>query len=158
MNDRQRLERLMVLRERRERLAEAALMERQRRCQDEARRLEGLDASLERERDDFDRLEREWFEAMRDTALSAQELEQARQSIDDHYRHRAEVEEVRREVDRERNRLLAERERCAGEWTRLSHARRALGELLERRRRTDRIAEEGRAELDLEDSPPRGGH
>ncbi|MDN3556906.1 hypothetical protein [Halomonas maura] len=158
MSDRQRLERLMTLRERRERLTQAALMEQHHRCQAEARRIDRLDGDLARERSDFDRLEREWFDAMQGTTLSAQELEQARQAIDDHYRRQAELTEARRAADLEHRRQLAERERCASEWVRRTRARQALGSLLERHRRADHIAAEGRHELDIEDDAPRGGH
>lgn len=157
MNDRHRLERLMALRQRRERRAEAALLTQRQRCQEQHRHLAGLDDRMARQRSDFDRLEREWFEAMQGAALSAQELEQARQALEDHYRQQADLAEARRDAEHERQRRLAERERCAGEWARLSRARQALGGLLERRQRADRLIAEGRADMERDDLTPWGG-
>ncbi|WP_104202789.1 hypothetical protein [Billgrantia saliphila] len=157
MTDRFRLEQLMALRERRERLAEAALMAQQRRCRDEARRIDELDLTLAREQDDFDRLEQAWFEAAEGSPLSPAELEQARQAIDDHQRRQAELTDARSVAERERCRLLEECARQAEVWKQRSHAREALGKLFERRRGTDRIVQEGRLEADLEDTLPRGG-
>ncbi|MCE8016452.1 hypothetical protein HOP62_10270 [Halomonas sp. MCCC 1A17488] len=157
MTDRLRLEQLMTLRERRERLAAAALAAQQRRCRDEARRIEDLELALERERDDFDRLEQAWFDAVEGATLSPAELAQARQAIDDHQRRQAELAEARSAAERERCRLLEECARRAETWSQRCHARQALGKLLERRRRDDRIVQEGRLEADLEVTLPRGG-
>ena len=157
MNDRQRLERLMTLRERRERQAASALLEQRRRYRHEAGRLDELDQTLERERSEFDRLEQGWFEAAEGGTLSPAELGQARQALDEHYHRQAELARVRSAVERERSRLLDECERQAEIWKRRAHAREALEKLLARRQEADRIKEEGRLEADLEDGPAQGG-
>ncbi|MBW6390800.1 hypothetical protein [Billgrantia antri] len=157
MTDRFRLEQLMALRERRERLAEAALVAQQRRCRDEAHRIDELDLTLAREQSDFDRLEQAWFEAAEGTTLSPAELEQARQAIEDHQCRQAELADACALAKRERCRLLEECARQAEVWRQRSHAREALGRLVERRRGDVRIVQEGRLEADLEDTFPRGG-
>ncbi|MFQ3786211.1 hypothetical protein [Halomonas sp. A29] len=157
MTDRFRLEQLMALRERRERQAAAALMAQQRRCRDEARRIDELGLALAREQSDFDRLEQAWFEAAEGSTLSPAELEQARQAIDDHQRRQIELAEARAAAERERSRLLEECSRQAEVWKQRSHAREALEKLSERRELSDRIVQEGRLEADLEDTLPRGG-
>ncbi|MGR4069523.1 hypothetical protein [Billgrantia sp. C5P2] len=157
MTERFRLEQLMALRERRERLAEAALAAQQRRCRDEAHRIDELDLTLAREQSDFDRLEQAWFEAAEGATLSPAELEQARQAIDDHQRRQTELADARSAAEREQCRLLEECARQAEVWKQRSHAREALGKLVERRRSADRIVQEGRLEADLEDTLPRGG-
>lgn len=158
MNERQRLERLMTLRERRQRQAEFALIEQQRHCQTEAERISTLDTQLSEQRHAFDQQEQELFDAMQGASWSALKLEQVKQAIDDHYQHQAELNEARQTADREYHHQLTERDQRASEWAHQVRARKALEMLLERRRRTDRLAEEGRAELDQEDETPRGGH
>ncbi|MFC3282201.1 hypothetical protein [Litchfieldella rifensis] len=157
MNERQRLERLMTLRERRQRKAELALVEQQRHCQTEAERISTLDAQLSDQQHDFDRQEQALFDAMQGSSWSALKLEQVRQAIDDHYQRQAELSEARQAADHEYHHQLAERDQRASRWAHQVRARKALEMLLERRRRIDRLAEEGRAELDLEDETPRGG-
>lgn len=157
MNDRYRLERLMRLRERRERQAAGALMAHRQRYRHEAGRLDELDSMLDRESSEFDRLEQRWFEAAEGETLSPAELEQARQTLEDHYRRQAELARMRSAVEHERSRLGEECERQAEIWKRCSHAKEALGKLLERRHKADRIELESRLEEDLEDGPPQGG-
>lgn len=159
MKPRQQLERLLALRERRQHKAEAALAEQRRQCRAEAERIARLDAERTTQCRDFDRQEREWFDTAQGAPLSAQALEQARQAIDGHYQRQAELDAQRRSVDREHQRQLAECDRRASEWAQRVRARQALETLLERKRSGERRADEGRAELELEDiaSPPRGG-
>lgn len=160
MNARQQLERLLALRERRQRKAEAALAEQRRQCRAEAEHIARLDAERATQCQDFDRREREWFDATQGAPLSAQALEQARQAIDSHYHHQAELDAQRQTADREHQRQLAECDRRASEWARRVRSRQALETLLERKRSDQRRVDEGRAELELEDiAPPstRGG-
>ena len=159
MNARQQLERLLALRERRQRKAEAALAEQRRHCQAEAEHIDRLDAERTAHCQDFDRQEREWFDATLGAPMSSQALEQARQAIDGHYQRQAELDAQRQTADREHQRQLTECDLRASEWARRVRARQALETLLERKRSSERRADEGREELELEDvasSTPRG--
>lgn len=151
MKQRQQLERLLTLRERRQRRAEAALAEQRRHCQAEADRIAELKAELTNQSEDFDRQEQAWFDAMQGGPIPAQELEQTRQAIDDHYLRQAELNEACQSADQEYNRRLAECERHASEWARRVRASKAIETLLERKHRNERRSSENRAELELED-------
>lgn len=151
MKQRQQLERLLTLRQRRQRQAEAALAEQRRQCQAEADRIAELKAEMTTHSEDFDRQQRSWFEAMQDAPIPAQELEQARQTLDDHYLRQAELNEACQNADREYTQQLAESERRAATWARRVRESQAIASLLERKRGAERRSHEGRAELELED-------
>ncbi|QEM82578.1 hypothetical protein [Halomonas binhaiensis] len=157
MKEHQRLEKLMALRQQRLRRAENALAEQQQRCRRDAEQLAAMTEQLASQRQDFDRHEQAWFEATANDQLSAPQIDDVRQAMDDHYRAQAALHAQHNQLNQQYQLHLSERDKRSIEWARCVRSQRALEMLQDRHRDTQQRRLELHAELETEDATSRGG-